>query len=139
MAVDSAKTAGNSKNPPSKPAAKAEKRQKPPKQRRMPQAELPLLVDLAYSLPIIIILMVDFAVIGFSFAAGAGWVVTMSRAMVATVGIGGILAIISYVISTTALAATQEKLEKERKEKEARENQRTELEAQGAEDREIKA
>ena len=139
MAVENAKTAGNTKNPPSKPAAMNEKRQKAPKSRRMPPAELPLVVELAYSLPIIIILMVDFAVIGFSFAAGAGWVVTMSRAMVATVGVGGILAIISYLISTTALAATQEKLEKERQEKEQRENQPTELEAQDAEDREIRA
>jgi hypothetical protein len=135
MAVDSSKSAGNMKNAPAQNMGKNESQNKAPKSRRMPKAELPLAVELSYSLPVIVILMVDFAVIGFSYSAGADWVTILSRGMVATVVVGGLLAIITYLISATALAETQERLEKEKNEKAAKE----EKEAEEAALKEIKA
>jgi hypothetical protein len=133
MAVDSVKNAGNTKNLPNN-KGKDEKQNRASKSRRGLKVELPLVVELSYSLPVIVILMVDFAVIGFSFSAGADWVTIMSRAMVSTVVIGGLLAIITYLISATALAETQERLEKERLEKEKKAQ-----EDQAAESKEIRA
>jgi hypothetical protein len=136
MAVETSKSAGNIKNAP----AQNTDRNKVPKSRRMPKAELPLAVELSYSLPVIVILMVDFAVIGFSYSAGADWVTILSRAMVATVAVGGLLAIITYVISATALAETQERLEKEKAVKEKKEKaEKEEKEAAESALKEIKA
>jgi hypothetical protein len=114
MSVESAKSAGNAKSSSDSSKEKKENKKKPPKPRRQPRLELPLLVDLSYTLPIIVILMVDFAIIGFSYSAGTDWVTTLSRAMVATVVLGSLLAIIAYVISSTALAGTKDRLEKEK-------------------------
>ncbi len=134
MTADSARTVGNTKPSPEPVKEKKEKKAKAPKPRRQPPAELPLLVDLSYSLPVIVILMVDFAIIGFSYAAGTDWVTTLSRAMVATVVLGALMAIIAYVISSTALAETKERLEKEKALKEQQEKEKEEMESLNAEE-----
>ena len=131
MSVESARPAPSMKAS-SEPVKVQKAKQKPPKPvkpRRIPPAELPLLVDLSYSLPVILVLMVAFSIIGFSYGTGTNLVTTLSRAMVAIVVLGGFLAIIAYMISSTALAETKERLEKERKQKEKEEEEKKALEA----------
>jgi hypothetical protein len=115
MSAETNKPSRNTNNPPDQPQSKGKGKSKASKPRQT--VELPFLVELSYSLPVIIILMVDFAIIGFSYTSGSDWVTTLSRAMVATVVIGGLLIIIAYVISSTALAEVKERLEKEKNQK----------------------
>ena len=119
MSVDTAKTARKNNSSAGQNKTMNEVKSKALNQRQMRTAKLPFLVELSFSLPVITILMVDFAVIGFSFAAGADWITILSRAMVATVVLGGLLAIIAFVISSTALAEAKERLEKARQELES--------------------
>jgi len=119
MSVDTAKTAKKTNSSAGQNKTMNEVKSKALNQRQMRTAKLPFLVELSFSLPVITILMVDFAVIGFSFAAGADWITILSRAMVATVVLGGLLAIIAFVISSTALAEAKERLEKARQELES--------------------
>jgi hypothetical protein len=134
MSVETTKNAKNQKSSSDQNKSGNEGKSKAPKSRRAQTVELPFLVEMSYSLPIIVILMVDFAVIGFSYAAGADWVTTLSRAMVTTVALGGLLAILAFVVSSTVLAETQERLEKEKTRRELEWQKAQELET-----KEIKA
>lgn len=64
---------------------------------------LPLLLELAYSLPVFILILMDVVVGALSYGAGATWLDIFIRVVVTTVVLGGILWLATYQFSSVFL------------------------------------
>jgi hypothetical protein len=92
------------------PAKPAIKKAAPKKVARSasPSAKLPLLVETMFTVPPLVILAADMAVIGFSYSAGADWVAILVRACVTTLVLGSLMLLIASIVSSGALASAKE-------------------------------
>jgi uncharacterized membrane protein len=87
-----------------KPDQKEKKAKKQKKEKGASEAaELPLLVELAFSLPVLVTLTVDVAVVLISVQAGASLVDILTHTMVTTVVIGALFLMVSWILSSGAL------------------------------------
>jgi hypothetical protein len=99
----------------SKEPAKAGKKGKAPTESKKkkvvnvssPAPRLPILVEMTYAVPTLLILVVDMAVIGFSYSAGADWVAILVRACVTTLVLGSLALLVVHFVSSESLAAAR--------------------------------
>ncbi len=100
------KDASKSKTP-AKPAAKTTPPKKPARP-ASPAVKLPVLVEMMYTLPPLVILAADMMVIGFSYSAGADWVAILMRACVTTLVLGCLMLLGASIVSSGALESAKE-------------------------------
>ncbi len=61
---------------------------------------LPVLLEMAFSLPVFIVIVMDIVVAALSYLAGAGVVYIFLRVVVTTVGLGALLWLVAYQFSS---------------------------------------
>jgi hypothetical protein len=97
---------------PKEPPTKDKKSKVNPKGKsKEPEVELPVMVEMAFRLPILLILAVDGIMVVLSYTSGASWEDIFIRVVVTTILMGGVLLLISWNLSSSALAAALSKQE----------------------------
>ena len=77
---------------------------------------LPLLMEMAFSLPVFIIVIMDVVVAALSYQAGAGLVYIFLRVVVTTVGLGALLWLVTYQFSSVFTQPARMRMVKEKAE-----------------------
>lgn len=102
--------------------AMKEKNTRAKKQKELP-VELPLLVEIGFSLSGIFLMLVDALVAYISFVSGASWIDIFMRVVVSTVTVGFVLWLLSMNLSNGSLAAALKHMEEEEKEQKKKEQE----------------
>jgi hypothetical protein len=80
------------------------------KSRKSAKVQLPLLVELTFSISIMMIVLIDAAVIVISITNGASWTDLILRTVVSTIVMGIVLLLLAQTVSSGVIAAAQDKM-----------------------------
>jgi hypothetical protein len=91
-----------------KPEKKTEK-----KSRKAAKVQLPLLVEMTFSISILLIVLIDATVVVISITNGASWTDLILRTIVSTIVMGIVLLLLVQTVSSGVIAAAKEKMKAE--------------------------